>query len=253
MSLLFRNVATGIKELDLQDVDNVATHLKIDEGINHVTVHPTSGDILQELGFDWGPDYAVLRDTLVAAASADWQRVIVLCEGTSNTLGDSQLLMALGRAYIATGQMERKGAIYKRLTDLSPGFMHSWLLRAQYWGTVGDAAELAECRLQLRQALRHSRYYSQTRAWMDIQAGNLEQGLGFAYDYLQRTPDRADGIVPYAKILTLLGRVNEARETFYTFARNRGLGDFHNVVSQLGNLEELRVGVEDLRKAVEAA
>lgn len=253
MSLLFRDVASDIDGLDSQDIADVAINLEQEEGINHTTVHPVAQNILDELGFNWGEDYRILKSVLISAAVCDWNTVIDVCEATSNTFTDTQMLMALGRAYIATGRLKEKGHIYKCLTDISPGFMHSWFLRNQYWQLIGDARELRECRSEMRSVLKNSRYYAQARAWMEIQSGNPEQGLAFARDYLDNTPDRADGIVAYAKILALLNRGDEAREIFYTFARNRGIDDFHNVISQLGSLEELDIDVEDLRASVAAS
>jgi hypothetical protein len=50
-----------------------------------------------------------------------------------------------------------------------------------------------------------------------------------------------------------MGRRAEAKDVFYTFARNRGIADLDHVVQQLPSLMELNINVEDLRRSVSEA
>lgn len=253
MSLLFLQIARAIPSLDAQNIEDVAARLEFEEGINHVTAHPVSDDILDALGFDWGETYDALRETLIASSRRNWLEVVHLASGASNLWNDSQLLSALGRAYLELRDLNNKGHVYRRLTELSSGYIHSWLLRSQYWQLLGNEEELRKCRRDMRVALRHNRYYSQTRAWMGIQNGDLDRALAYGLDYLQRTPDRADGVVPYVKALSLMGRSTEAKEVFYQFACDRGEGDLVNVLAQLPNLKELEIDAADVRRKVISA
>ena len=241
MSRLFLEVAQKADVFDDREVDALRQELEGTEGINHVTIHPISSEIIESLGFDWGEQYSLLTACLTAAFENDWAEVVRLCEASPYTINDSQLLLALGRAYLHLGDLEGHGWVYKRLTDLSPGFMHAWFLRLDFWRRLGNDIEMRECRLEMRRALGNSRYYSQTRAWMDIQDGQLESALQYAYDYLQRSPDMADGIVVYAKALALMGRSDEARDAFYTYACNSGVENLEGILHQLNHLEELSI------------
>ena len=247
---MFLDVATQLPFLDKKIVADVAIDLDNSEGINHVTVHPISSEVREMLDFRWGDDYVLLVEILNARSHANWVDVMRLCASAPNFWNDSQLLMAFNQACMAINDLENKGDYFFRLTQLLPGFVHSWLLRYQYWQRLNDESEMRQCRIEVRRALRGSRYYSMTRGWMEIQDGCFDESLNYGIDYLQRTPDRADGIVLYTKSLCLLGRHDEAKKIFYEFAMNRGISDLGNVISQLDNLPELGIDVEDLRNAV---
>lgn len=250
VSRLFADIARQIEAVEAGDILDVVLNLEDDEGINHVTVHPVSKDLRDALGYDWGATYERYINILKARSLASWGDVIKLIGSEREIWNDTQLLLAAAQAYLSLGAQGGKGTLFRRLTELSPGFVGSWSLRNQYWRTVGNENELLECRIDMRQALRRGRYYSQARAWIEIQNGNYAEALTFARDYLERTPDRADGVVAYAKALSLLGQAEQARATVFMFAKNRGVADIDDVITNLGNLSELNIDHEALRMHV---
>lgn len=250
-SRLFAEVARHIDEIDPSHVAAVVRDLETSEGINHVTVHPVDPSILERLGYDWGERYARYRDFVIAVSREDWQVVLNMAQDDAmDVRHDTQFLLGVAKATLHLNQLEGRGDLFKALTDLSPGFMHSWLLRNQYWQAVGDEAETRRCRIEMKGVLGNNRYYSQTRAWLEIQSGRYEDALKYGHDYLERSPDRADGIVPYAKALVLLGRLEDSKEVVYLFAKMRGAADVENIILNLSNLMELNIDPGHLRSTV---
>ncbi|OCJ68588.1 hypothetical protein A6U97_08010 [Agrobacterium tumefaciens] len=247
---LFLEVCKGIDSISEREASAVAFDLRAKEGINHITVHPVSENVLSDLGYDWGERYAKFRRVIEFLGASRWTEVIEEAQDKSLDLeNDSQLLLAFGRASLRVGTAHEHMRLFKRLTYLTPGYIHSWLIRAEATRKDNGGGDWQALLADLRSSLGNGRYYSHTRAWLEIQNGDFQHAHLFAMDYLERTPDRVDAILAITKALSLAGSVESAREIFLQFAKERGEGDVVHLTGFLNDLQELKLTETDVTSA----
>jgi hypothetical protein len=249
-SHLFRHVAAQVEGVLASDVALIADRLSTDECINHTTVHPISHDLLEKLGYQWGEPYEQFRRLLELGAAGNvtaLANMLALPEIPFHT--DTQALLAYGRAAIALRLEAMRDVIFRPMTTYSPGFMHSWLQRYTYAQMMGDRNDCGETVLEANSFFQKARNLSNTRAWISLMAGDRADARDFALDYLNRTPDRADGFVAYAKVLAAQGEIKEARDFVFLVIRSNPKSELPYIIAQLPSLPELNITPEEIDAA----
>lgn len=250
---LFLEVCRGVEGIRESDAEAVAFDLRTQEGINHITVHPISEGVLSALGYDWGHKYEKFRRVIHSLGASQWTKVIdEALDKDLDLENDSQLLFALGRATLNLGTAQEHMHLFQRLTYLTPGFIHSWLMRAEATKKDTNGGDWKNLLADLRSALGSARYYSHARAWLEIHIGNYQDANSYALDYLERAPDCVDAILPISKAMALAGSLDSARQTFLQYAKDRGDGDVVYLKAFLNDLPELELTEVDIIAARES-
>jgi hypothetical protein len=237
---LFRTIADQLPGLDPVAVNAVEALIAQREGINFTTSHPVARDHLNALGFDWGPDYDWYEQMLKAGASGDWTRVLELYPSAPALYReDSQVTCYLARSYATQGDVGQAAAAYDRLVALSPGYIHYWLEAFEFHRSRNAWANLVTLRVKADAFYRGQRQYSNLMAFEYLRTQNYGPAETFGRDYRERTPDRADGVVPILKILVATGRTDEALELARLEAEGSTGVRLEHLRANLGNVPEL--------------
>ncbi|MGQ2918077.1 MULTISPECIES: hypothetical protein [Rhizobium] len=215
MGMMLRSFAEQIPGVDGRLISCVEATLRQGEGINSATFHPVSKDILDMLGFDWGEDYEVYRRLHEYRATRNWE---ALLENEALFVDkyhhDTWCWLALTQAHAAIGTKLKASLCLLRLLELSPGQLHSWLCGLSLYTQYNDPSGISALMQRANVFFRGQRIFSQVMAYFHLNTGNAIEAEPYARDYYNRTPDRADSLVPLLKTLWFLGKHQEIQQIF---------------------------------------
>ena len=215
MGMMLRAFAEQMPGVDRRLISCVEETLRQGEGINSATFHPVSKDILEMLGFDWGEDYEIYRKLHEYRATGNWNALLeneVLFVDKYHH--DTWCWLALTQAHAAIGTKLKASLCLLRLLDLSPGQLHSWLCGLSLYTRYNDASGISALMQRANVFFRGQRIFSQVMAFFHLNTGNPIEAEPYARDYYDRTPDRADSLVPLLKTLWLLNKHQEIQHIF---------------------------------------
>ena len=210
---LARIVAEQLPNADGHVLDRLEHHFKRSEGIGSLTFHPVAIEILEELGFDWGPDYELYRQMMLARASADWPRLIEHSAHYQEKFqNDTWYWLSMTQAYIASGSFVEAKLSHSKLVELCPGNLQTWMLGLSLYQKFGDRVDIDGLIHRASSFFQGQRIFSQMMAFFHLKLGDAFAAEPYARDYHARTPDRADALVPLLMTLRFLDRLPEVRD-----------------------------------------
>lgn len=213
MAHMLRSFSEQIPDADISKIECAAKFLEKNEGINSSTLHPVGKDILVELGFDWGEGYEVYREMMELRVAGEWQAIVDAEERyLEKFASDSWCWLSLTQAYTALGDWDRAQRCLWRLLELSPGNLHFWLCGLNIFLASGDSDGVQALAHRANAFFRGQRIFSQVMAYFHLNSGRADKAVAYARDYHQRTPDRADALVPLLQSLKFLQREEDVKQ-----------------------------------------
>ena len=231
-SLLFELIAAKIPSILPAAIQYWSPMIRFNEGLNFVTDHPISDEVIHELGFHWPDNYRIYCQMLSLGKAGEWSELRARAVEFYNLFrADSQYWYWIARAGDALNDDGLTERGVTRFCEMSPGYGRSWVLRYNFWKKKGDAGRIEQTIAEAGAFFRGQRIYSNLMAWIEIDRKNLKAAEHFATDYLRRTPDRTDAIMPLLKLKLSQGKSDDAARLALEYARGRRESDYEALLA----------------------
>jgi hypothetical protein len=214
--------------------------LSATEGMNFITDHPVSDDVLETLGFDWGASYQLYKRALEASSQGNFQFLLDNRLELQNKFpNDFQIIFALATATTMTNKIVEAENLIKICLKKEPGFIYSWNLAFDFATIYHKIDLLEEFIAQAKQFFGDQRQGSHVLSLLYLKLKKYEQAEIYARDYHARTPDRTDSLYPILRVFAETGRENTAREWALNDAANRDAAGKSQTLSIVQRIPEL--------------
>lgn len=239
-AMLYADFARQLCPDDEALIAHVQGRLASREGINFTTDHPVPASVLDDLGFDWGSQYTLYTEALYQAREGRWTELLndhgrLLSKFPHET----QILAALARAAIQSGECGLAYCLIDELLDLSPGHIHYWLMAFSFYRSQGDERSVIATVDRAKAFFGTQRQFSHLLAWVLIERLMFVEAEHYARDYQARTPDRYDGLIPLMRVLISTDRPHEARSLGELAAATCDPGRVWELKANLANIPEI--------------
>ena len=216
-SLLVEDIARQIGLEFYEKSRPVIAEILRSEGLNFITDHPVGDITLQTLGCQW-PSYDLYRNMIMNDRAGNSEFMLSNRDALVKLFGHETIyLQALMNALSASGKFDEAKEVSRELEYRAPGYVKTWFNRIDVERKSGASDDVIYAILSdADEAFNHNRLALHLRSLVALRIGRPEAGLEAAMRYHSNAPDLSFSVRPLIRILSQLGRDDEAADILRT-------------------------------------